>query len=128
MKNARLLTVSVARNEWRTDSMNRVADEHFEAAPKLTDQALPVAVMLAQVWMIAKFGKRGFRAKRSRKQVVEHRRPMVGAMLPTTTTNELNDSRCRNVPAVCLPVSRHARRCSSGLAHSLPAGMLLSPP
>lgn len=83
--------------------------------PRMVELALPMAVMLAQVWGINKYGKRGYRA-RTRKQVVEHRRPSSRAMLPTT--NELNDSRRRNAPAAFLPVSRqHVAALASSLTH-----------
>ena len=85
--------------------------------PRMVELALPMAVMLAQVWAINKYGKRGYRA-RTRKQVVEHRRPSGRAMLPTTTMNELNDSRRRNAPAAFLPVSQqHVAALAISLTH-----------
>ncbi len=78
--------------------------------PRMVELALPMALMLAQVWAITKYGKRGYRAKGASKKTPKHRRPIGRAMFPTTTTNEVNDSRCRNVPAAFLPVSRQPRR------------------
>lgn len=86
--------------------------------PTRVELALPMAVVLAPVWAINKYGKRGYRARRTRKQVVEHRRPSGRAMLPTMTTNELNDSRRRNAPAAFLPVSRqHVAALARTLTH-----------
>lgn len=51
--------------------------------PRLVNLALPMAIMLAQVWAITKYGKRGYRAKGASKKTPKHRRRIGRAMLPT---------------------------------------------
>ncbi len=56
--------------------------------PRQPELGPPAEMAPNPVRSIAKYGKRGYRAKRTRKQVVEHRRPSGRAMFPTMTSNE----------------------------------------
>ena len=68
--------------------------------PRRLELDAPAEIVLNRVWLIAKYGKRGYRARRTRKQVVEHRRQSDHGNVPTVNGGRWNESRRRDAPAL----------------------------